>query len=78
VSDTGVGIDAATLPLIFDTFTQAERSLDRSRKGLGLGLALVKGLVEFLGGQVQASSRGPGRGAEFTVWLPLAAVSTLV
>src|SRR5947209_6494082 len=71
VSDTGVGIDADMLPLVWETFAQADRSLDRSKGGLGLGLALVKGLVELHGGTVQAASAGPGRGAEFTFRLPL-------
>src|SRR5439155_1016537 len=57
---------------VFDPFAQADRSLDRSRGGLGLGLALVKGLVELHGGGVAASSGGPGRGTEVSLWLPLA------
>jgi CheY-like chemotaxis protein len=73
VRDTGIGIASDMLPRVFETFTQADRSLDRSQGGLGLGLALVKGLVELHGGQVQAHSEGVGRGAEFTVRLPLAA-----
>jgi PAS domain S-box-containing protein len=72
VRDTGVGIPPELLPHVFDTFTQADRSLDRSRGGLGLGLALVKGLVELHGGAVCAESDGPGRGAAFTFILPLA------
>jgi CheY-like chemotaxis protein len=60
------------LPRVFETFTQADRSLERSKGGLGLGLALVKGLVELHGGQVSAASEGAGRGAVFTFWLPLA------
>jgi two-component system CheB/CheR fusion protein len=71
VADTGVGIDADTLAHLFEPFAQADRSLDRSRGGLGLGLALVKGLVELHGGEVAAQSRGPGAGARFTVRLPL-------
>jgi CheY-like chemotaxis protein len=59
------------LPHVFNVFAQADKSLDRSRGGLGLGLSLVKGLVELHGGEVQAASAGPGTGAEFTVRLPL-------
>jgi PAS domain S-box-containing protein len=71
VRDTGAGIEPAMLPRLFEPFTQADRSLDRSQGGLGLGLALVKGLVELHGGETQAASNGPGRGAEFVVRLPL-------
>jgi PAS domain S-box-containing protein len=71
VRDTGVGISPELLPHIFETFTQADRSLDRSQGGLGLGLALVKGLIERQGGEVQAESAGPGQGAAFTIRLPL-------
>jgi PAS domain S-box-containing protein len=71
VRDTGVGIEPALLPHLFDAFTQADRSLDRSKGGLGLGLSLVKGLVELHGGTVRAGSGGPGRGSEFVVCLPL-------
>jgi PAS domain S-box-containing protein len=71
VADTGLGIDADTLRRLFVPFTQADRSLDRSRGGLGLGLALVKSLVEMHGGTVSAESGGPGRGASFRVRLPL-------
>jgi CheY-like chemotaxis protein len=56
---------------VFESFTQADRSLDRSEGGLGLGLALVKGLVELHGGEVRAESSGLGQGAEFTVSLPI-------
>jgi CheY-like chemotaxis protein len=56
---------------LFEPFSQADRSLARSRGGLGLGLALVKGLVELHGGLVQAESPGPGQGSEFTILLPL-------
>jgi PAS domain S-box-containing protein len=70
VRDTGIGIDPELLPHIFDTFTQADRSLERNRGGLGLGLALVKGLVEQHGGVVRAESGGIGRGTQFTVTLP--------
>jgi CheY-like chemotaxis protein len=70
VKDTGIGMDKETLARIFDPFSQADRSLDRSRGGLGLGLALVKGLVELHGGTVQANSAGLGHGSEFVVTLP--------
>jgi signal transduction histidine kinase/CheY-like chemotaxis protein len=71
VRDTGAGIEPDLLPHLFEPFTQADRSLDRSKGGLGLGLSLVKGLVKLHGGEVHASSGGPGRGAEFVVRLPL-------
>jgi CheY-like chemotaxis protein len=71
VRDTGEGIDADLLPFLFEAFAQGDQSLERTRGGLGLGLALVKGLTELHGGQVEAASDGPGRGATFTVRLPL-------
>jgi PAS domain S-box-containing protein len=70
VRDTGEGIDPGLLPRLFEPFAQADRSLDRSKGGLGLGLSLVKGLVQLHGGEVEARSDGPGRGAEFVVRLP--------
>ncbi len=70
VQDDGIGIAAPLLPHVFDLFTQAERSPDRSQGGLGLGLALVKSLVELHGGEVGADSAGPGTGSRFTVCLP--------
>jgi signal transduction histidine kinase len=73
VCDTGMGIEPALLPQVFDSFTQADRSLDRSPGGLGLGLSLVRGLVELHGGGVEAQSKGPGRGSRFSFRLPLAA-----
>jgi signal transduction histidine kinase len=73
IHDTGIGIAAEMLPRLFDIFMQADISLERSRGGLGLGLALVKGLVGLHGGTVSASSQGPGKGATFTIRLPLAA-----
>ncbi len=71
VRDTGIGMDVAMLTRLFEPFSQADRSLDRSRGGLGLGLALVKGLVELHGGTVRAASAGVGQGSEFTLRLPL-------
>jgi signal transduction histidine kinase/ActR/RegA family two-component response regulator len=73
VEDTGKGIDAEFLPCVFDRFRQAEASLTRQHRGLGLGLTLVKFLVEQHGGQIRADSDGAGRGAKFTVTLPIAA-----
>ncbi|AMO25652.1 histidine kinase [Ramlibacter tataouinensis] len=75
VRDDGAGIDAATLPHIFDLFFQADQSLDRSQGGLGIGLTLVKHLVELHGGRVAAFSDGVGRGSEVVVWLPAAVVA---
>jgi PAS domain S-box-containing protein len=72
VGDTGVGIAPDILPRLFEPFTQADTTLARNPGGLGLGLALVKGLTELHGGQVQASSGGLGKGSEFTMRLPLA------
>jgi CheY-like chemotaxis protein/two-component sensor histidine kinase len=70
VSDSGIGISAELLPTVFDLFSQAERTPDRSQGGLGLGLALVKSLVELHGGMVTAASEGRNKGSEFTVRLP--------
>jgi PAS domain S-box-containing protein len=72
VRDTGVGIPKEMLPRIFDLFTQVEGSRERSLGGLGIGLALVRRLVELHGGTVTAHSDGPGQGSEFVVRLPLA------
>jgi signal transduction histidine kinase len=69
VRDTGIGISPELLPAVFDLFTQASRSLDRSQGGLGVGLTLVRQLVEMHGGSVQAFSEGLGRGSEFVVRL---------
>jgi two-component system CheB/CheR fusion protein len=65
------------MPEIFDLFTQGERSLDRSQGGRGIGLTLVKTLVEMHGGEVSARSAGPGRGSEFVVRLPLVSEGSL-
>jgi signal transduction histidine kinase/CheY-like chemotaxis protein len=71
VSDTGIGIDPAFLPKVFDTFRQADSSTTRSHGGLGLGLSIVKRLVEMHGGRVEARSDGKGKGATFIVSLPV-------
>ena len=71
VRDDGAGISPDLLPRIFDLFVQEERSLDRSHGGLGIGLTLVRSLVERHGGAVAAASAGPGQGSELTVRLPL-------
>jgi signal transduction histidine kinase/DNA-binding response OmpR family regulator len=70
VRDTGRGIAADMLPHVFDLFVQERQNLDRSRGGLGLGLAIVRNLVQLHGGSVAASSAGPGHGSTFTVRLP--------
>jgi len=70
VRDTGIGIESSLLPSIFDTFAQAEQSLDRAHGGLGLGLAVAKGLVELHGGTISATSGGKGKGTEFTIRIP--------
>ena len=70
VRDTGIGIDPSLLPRIFDLFTQADRSLARSQGGLGIGLTVVKRLVEMHGGTVSATSAGADQGSEFVVRLP--------
>jgi PAS domain S-box-containing protein len=70
VRDTGAGIEREMLARLFEPFSQADRTLDRSAGGLGLGLAVVKGLAELHGGSVRAESAGLGRGAAFTVTLP--------
>jgi signal transduction histidine kinase len=70
VTDNGIGIAADLLPTVFDLFSQAERTPDRAQGGLGLGLALVKSLVELHGGMVTAASEGRNMGTEFTVRLP--------
>jgi len=70
VQDTGIGIAPEMLSRIFNLFVQAERRLDRSHGGLGIGLTLVRRLVEMHGGSVTAHSEGPGKGSEFVVRLP--------
>ena len=73
VRDTGQGIALDVLPIVFDRFRQADSSATRRHAGLGLGLAIVRHLVELHGGTVRADSEGPGQGAVFTIRLPLAA-----
>jgi PAS domain S-box-containing protein len=74
VSDSGIGIDTQFLPYVFDRFRQADSSMTREHGGLGLGLAIVRHLVELHGGTVAAESHGAGQGAVFTVRLPIAEV----
>jgi signal transduction histidine kinase len=73
VADSGLGIPPEMLPKVFELFTQINRNLDRSQGGLGIGLALVRQLVEIHGGTISAESDGAGKGSTFTVRLPLAA-----
>lgn len=75
VRDTGVGLEADLLPHVFEPFWQGAQELARTRGGLGLGLALVKGLLELQRGSVEASSDGPGSGSEFRITLPRTAAS---
>jgi signal transduction histidine kinase/CheY-like chemotaxis protein len=70
VADSGIGISAATLPRVFNMFSQVHSTTDRSEGGLGIGLALAQGLIELHGGTIEAKSEGLGCGSEFTVRLP--------
>jgi CheY-like chemotaxis protein len=70
VKDSGIGMEAELLPHLFELFTQGGRGPERTQGGLGIGLALVKSLVEMHGGTVTAQSEGPGLGSEFVVRLP--------
>ena len=72
VRDNGIGIEPALLPRVFDLFSQAERTPDRSQGGLGLGLALARSIMALHGGQITAASDGPGQGSTFTITLALA------
>lgn len=72
VRDNGMGIAPELLPRVFELFTQAERTLDRSQGGLGIGLTIVRRLVELQGGSVEAYSEGPGRGSEFVLRIAVA------
>jgi PAS domain S-box-containing protein len=75
IRDNGIGIPADQLPHVFDLFVQVGRSRDASQGGLGIGLTLVRRLIEMHGGSVSATSAGPGQGSEFSLRLPVAAVS---
>jgi PAS domain S-box-containing protein len=74
VRDSGIGLSAEMIPKVFELFSQADRTLDRSEGGLGVGLTIVRQLVEMLGGNVSAASAGVGQGAEFVVRFPLSDV----
>jgi signal transduction histidine kinase/DNA-binding response OmpR family regulator len=76
VRDNGIGIPPDMLAAVFDLFTQVDASLERSQGGLGIGLTLVRRLVEMHGGRVEVRSDGPGQGSEFTVWLAMTAAAT--
>jgi signal transduction histidine kinase len=78
VRDSGIGISSDMLPRIFDLFVQERQALDRAQGGLGLGLAIVRSLIELHGGRVEARSDGAGRGAEFIVRLPIGAEAVRV
>src|SRR5690606_21449383 len=70
VADTGIGIEPELMPRLFDAFEQGEQATARRFGGLGLGLSIVKSLVEMHNGTITAASEGPGRGATFTIILP--------
>lgn len=72
IKDNGIGLSVEMLPRIFDMFSQVDASIERAQGGMGIGLALVKNLVELHGGSVSVASAGAGHGSEFTVRLPLA------
>ncbi|HET8734580.1 MAG TPA: ATP-binding protein, partial [Anaeromyxobacteraceae bacterium] len=77
VTDDGIGLSPALLPRIFDLFVQGQRELDRAPGGMGIGLTIVRTMVELHGGRVRAESEGAGRGSTFSVWLPVAAEAEL-
>ena len=71
MADDGIGIPPDMLGKVFEMFTQVDRALEKTTGGLGIGLSLVKGLVEMHGGTIEARSEGEGRGSEFIVRLPV-------
>jgi signal transduction histidine kinase/CheY-like chemotaxis protein len=75
VTDTGIGIDPRAIPGLFEIFSQLDSAIDRAEGGLGIGLALVKGLVALHGGRVEVVSAGVGLGSEFTIYLPRSRVT---
>lgn len=75
VHDTGIGLAPASLSTLFEMFSQVDSAIDRAEGGLGIGLALVKGLIALHGGSVDATSEGPGKGSTFTIRLPRYAVA---
>jgi PAS domain S-box-containing protein len=77
VRDNGIGLSAEMLPRVFDLFAQEDRSLDRSQGGLGIGLTLVRSLIQHHGGSITADSPGPGLGSEFAVRLPVLPVESV-
>jgi CheY-like chemotaxis protein len=70
VKDTGIGIEPRTIPALFEMFSQVDSAIDRAEGGLGIGLALVKGLIGLHGGSVEGESAGMGQGSAFTIRLP--------
>jgi PAS domain S-box-containing protein len=72
VKDDGIGLEPQSIPRVFEMFSQVKSAIDRSEGGLGIGLALVKGMIQLHGGRVEATSLGTGRGSQFTIHLPRA------
>ena len=71
VKDSGIGMDSKLITQIFEPFVQADDSLDRPYGGLGLGLSIVKNIIELHGGSISASSKGIGKGSEFIIRIPI-------
>ncbi len=71
IKDTGIGIPANMIPLLFDPFVQAEAAPEQNSSGLGLGLSISKEIIELHGGRIEAHSEGPGKGSEFVIRLPI-------